>query len=276
MAQFYKELKDLRQSREISLEEISERTKINISYLNAIEAGNFGEIETPYLRLFLRAYAEEIGGDSQRSLEQLDSFLGTSSPSVIANSVTEDEIDNDFDFESNQWSVLSGKKLRQDYLIGGVLSLILLFAIAIFQKIFNEDSQAIITKEGPQIQNMIQLILSDDLQKDYRLDQTIDELLQVKPPFFLKIKTLEQTAYTFITDTLSPVSKSIKPNQEVDLNPFINNTELIFTKTRGVSIFINAKKIEKIAEYDYPIRLAINIKPPSIKIQRFKPLSLIR
>ena len=75
MAQFYKELKDLRESRGISLEEISERTKINISYLNAIESGSFSEIETPYLRLFLRAYAEEIGGDSQRSLEQLDSFL---------------------------------------------------------------------------------------------------------------------------------------------------------------------------------------------------------
>ena len=118
--------------------------------------------------------------------------------------------------------------------------------------------------------------IKNDLQKDYILEQTIDELLQVEPPFFLKIKTLEQTAYTFITDTLSPVSKSIKPNQEVDLNPFINNTELIFTKTRGVSIFINAKEVEKAAEYDYPIRLAINTKPPSIKIQRFKPLSLIR
>ena len=47
MAQFYKELKDLRESRGISLEEISERAKINISYLKAIESGSFSEIETP-------------------------------------------------------------------------------------------------------------------------------------------------------------------------------------------------------------------------------------
>ena len=87
MAQFYKELKDLRESRGISLEEISERTKINISYLNAIESGSFSEIETPYLRLFLRAYAEEIGGDSQRSLEQLDSFLGTNRPKVVSSQI---------------------------------------------------------------------------------------------------------------------------------------------------------------------------------------------
>jgi len=276
MAQFYKELKDLRESREISLEEISERTKINISYLNAIESGDFGEIETPYLRLFLRAYAEEIGGDSQRSLEQLDSFLGTTRPRIISNPVIEEEIDNEVDSEYGHISVLPGKIIRQDYLIGGILSLILLFAIAVFQKIFNEDSEAIITEEGPFIQNMTQPILKSDLQKDYILDQTIDELLQVKPPFFLKIKTLEQTAYTFIKDTLPPISKSIKPNQEVDLDAFIGRSELILTKTRGVSIFLNATEIDKVAEYDYPIRLFINTRPPSMKIQRFKPLSLIK
>jgi len=276
MAQFYKELKDLRESREISLEEISERTKINISYLNAIESGDFGEIETPYLRLFLRAYAEEIGGDSQRSLEQLDSFLGTTRPRIISNPVSEEEFDNEVDSEYGHISVLPGKIIRQDYLIGGILSLILLFAIAVFQKIFNEDSEAIITEEGPLIQNMTQPILKSDLQKDYILDKTIDELLQVKPPFFLKIKTLEQTAYTFIKDTLPPISKSIKPNQEVDLDAFIGRSELILTKTRGVSIFLNATEIDKVAEYDYPIRLFINTRPPSMKIQRFKPLSLIK
>jgi len=276
MAQFYKELKDLRESREISLEEISERTKINISYLNAIESGDFGEIETPYLRLFLRAYAEEIGGDSQRSLEQLDSFLGTTRPKIISNPLNEEENDNEVDNEYGHISILPGKIIRQDYLIGGILSLILLFAIAVFQKIFNEDSEAIITEEGPLIQNITQPILKSDLQKDYILDQTIDELLQVKPPFFLKIKTLEQTAYTFIKDTLPPISKSIKPNQEVDLDAFIGKSELILTKTRGVSIFLNATEIDKVAEYDYPIRLFVNTKPPSMKIQRFKPLSLIK
>ena len=45
MAQFYKELKELRESREISLEEISERTKINVQYLIAIEEGDFSDIE---------------------------------------------------------------------------------------------------------------------------------------------------------------------------------------------------------------------------------------
>ena len=271
MAQFYKELKDLRESRGISLEEISERTKINISYLNAIESGSFSEIETPYLRLFLRAYAEEIGGDSQRSLEQLDSFLGTNRPKVVSAQINDDD-DDELDIDYNQSFSFSGKRLRQDYVIGGVLSLVLLFAIAIFQKIFNEESKAIITNEGPTMQNLIKPIFWSDLQKDFILDQTSEELLPITPPLFLKIKTLGQTAYTYVRDTMPPISKSIKPNQEIDLEAFVNNSELIFSHTMGVTIFVNATVIDKVAEYDYPIRLIIKTNPPSVGIQKFKPL----
>ena len=99
MGQFYKELKELRESREISLEEISERTKINVQYLIAIEEGDFSDIETPYLRLFLRAYAEEIGGDSQRALEQLDSFMGTSRATFISQNIAEEETEEEHESE---------------------------------------------------------------------------------------------------------------------------------------------------------------------------------
>ena len=99
MAQFYKELKELRESRGISLEEISERTKINVQYLIAIEEGDFSDIETPYLRLFLRAYAEEIGGDSQRALEQLDSFMGTSRATFISQNIAEEETEEEHESE---------------------------------------------------------------------------------------------------------------------------------------------------------------------------------
>ena len=272
MAQFYKELKDLRESRGISLEEISERTKINISYLNAIESGSFSEIETPYLRLFLRAYAEEIGGDSQRSLEQLDSFLGTNRPKVVPAQINDDENEDELDIDYNQSFSFPAKRLRQDYLIGGVLSLVLLFAIAIFQKIFNEESKAIITDEGPRMQNLIKPIFWSDLQKNFILDQTSEQLLPISPPLFLKNKTLGQTAYTYTRDSMPPISKSIKPNQEIDLEAFESNSELIFSHTMGLTIFVNATVIDKVAEYDYPIRLIIKTNPPSVGVQRFKPL----
>jgi cytoskeletal protein RodZ len=98
MAQFYKELKQLRTSRGISLEEISDRTKINIKYIKSIESGDFINIEIPYLRLFLRAYADEIGGDSQRALEQLDSFMGTNTTPLSSSFNIKNENTEELDF----------------------------------------------------------------------------------------------------------------------------------------------------------------------------------
>ena len=272
MAQFYKELKELRESRGISLEEISERTKINVQYLIAIEEGDFSDIETPYLRLFLRAYAEEIGGDSQRSLEQLDSFMGTSRATFIAQNIAEEETEEEHESEYKTLDFLSGKKIRQDYIIGSIFSLILIFTILIFQKIFNAESKAIITQNGPILQKKVESISSQNLSKDYMLDRSSEELLSTTPPFNIKLKALEQTAYTFNNDTLPPTSNILYANQEIDLKSFINASELIFTSTMGLSLFINANEIKQISGYEFPIRLGIRPEPPSMAIQRYKPL----
>ena len=66
-------------------------------YLRAIEAGEFEILPIPYLRLFLRAYAKEIGGDANNALEQLDSFLGTPKKinTISNNSNIDDDHEND-------------------------------------------------------------------------------------------------------------------------------------------------------------------------------------
>ena len=45
---------------------------------------------------------------------------------------------------------------------------------------------------------------------------------------FFKGQNLGQTAYTYTRDAMPPISKSIKPNQEIDLEAFENSSELIF------------------------------------------------
>ena len=61
MNEFYKNLKAIREEQGISLDEIHERTKINKSVLSLIEDGKFEDLNRTYLRLFLRAYCNEIG-----------------------------------------------------------------------------------------------------------------------------------------------------------------------------------------------------------------------
>ena len=69
---FFDALKSHRESQDIDISEICEFTKINEKYIQAIESGDFTVLPTVYMRLFLRAYAEFIGADSTKALEDYE------------------------------------------------------------------------------------------------------------------------------------------------------------------------------------------------------------
>mgnify|MGYP006124230789 CR=1 FL=1 len=66
---FYEELKKQKKLKKISLEEISEYTKINIKYLECLEIGDYSSLPNVYIRLFLRSYCEYIGSDYKKNLD---------------------------------------------------------------------------------------------------------------------------------------------------------------------------------------------------------------
>jgi cytoskeletal protein RodZ len=59
--EFGQELINARKFKHISLEQISEETKISLRYLKAIEDGEWDVLPRPYMEVFLRAYAEAAG-----------------------------------------------------------------------------------------------------------------------------------------------------------------------------------------------------------------------
>ena len=71
---FFTELKNHREKQSIKLEEISDFTKINIKYLEAIENGDFNILPVVYMRLFLRSYSNYIGTDSKKALKDFESY----------------------------------------------------------------------------------------------------------------------------------------------------------------------------------------------------------
>ena len=71
---FFLALKTHRESSGITLDEISEFTKINPKYLNAIEDGNFNLIPTIYMRLFIRSYVKYIGADHNQALADYELY----------------------------------------------------------------------------------------------------------------------------------------------------------------------------------------------------------
>ena len=71
---FYEDLKKQRNVKKITLEEISEYTKINIKYLDALENGDFSVLPNVYSRLFLRSYCDYIGADYKKALDEYEIY----------------------------------------------------------------------------------------------------------------------------------------------------------------------------------------------------------
>jgi cytoskeleton protein RodZ len=71
MASFGESLRREREMRGVSLEEISATTKINLRFLQALEAEDFAKIPGGlFTRSFLRAYADYLGLDAERVLAE--------------------------------------------------------------------------------------------------------------------------------------------------------------------------------------------------------------
>ena len=273
MAQFYKELKDLRLTQGIDLGELEKRTKINIKYLKAIEVGNFDILPVPYLRLFLRAYSEEIGGDSVRALEQLDSFLGTAKTIIVSQPLEKERKDKVIE-SSNENEVLpkSNRKLREDLTKGSILLVIFIFSIFIIKKIFSEDSKAIIGKTGPVIMNPINVISDEQLITQFTEDKFIEELIPAKPPFFMTLTAKEQTAVKIKQDSLPEYSKIIRSGMEIDLKGFVFQGEMLFSHTKRLRARVNGIELDQISDYSHPIRLKVQSNPSSITVRWYKPI----
>lgn len=72
LKKFAKELKSFREAKDISLQYIANRTKIDIKFLQAIEEGNFDILPDLYMRAFIKEYAKEADFDVDEVLKKYD------------------------------------------------------------------------------------------------------------------------------------------------------------------------------------------------------------
>src|ERR1700674_2427329 len=72
LKEYGQDLKKLRESKDITLAEISAQTRINQKFLNNIEEGNFDFQTVTYIRSFLKAYARVIDENETIVLNDYD------------------------------------------------------------------------------------------------------------------------------------------------------------------------------------------------------------
>jgi len=66
------ELKDQRLKQNITLQQISSKTRIDMKFLEAIENGNFDVLPDVYLKAFIKSYASAVGLDEDTTLKKYE------------------------------------------------------------------------------------------------------------------------------------------------------------------------------------------------------------
>ncbi len=72
LLKFSEELKEAREEADISLDEISSKTRIDLKFLSAIEEGNFEIMPEVYIRAFIKEYAAFVQLDPTETLEKFE------------------------------------------------------------------------------------------------------------------------------------------------------------------------------------------------------------
>lgn len=133
-------LKEKRQALNISLEEVSIATKINIKILQALEDGDLDKLPAKtFVRGFVQTYTKYLGLNTSEVLAKLQEILGTTKPQIATQ--TQDDsahqnIDTETDFLGRSKNILT---------IGAILITIL--AIVVIQKVVSKREAALNTND---------------------------------------------------------------------------------------------------------------------------------
>lgn len=273
MSEFYSELKEVRQSRNISLEEIHNRTKINIKYLDAIENGNFDILPLPYMRLFLKAYVTEIGSDYVQALQQFEVHQSK----IHGKKIKQPEpvkLESELPIKEKTSTPGFSRppvQMRSDLIKGVALLVVFLFAIFIIRKINDDKSTLANEPKETTTEQFPETISKVQLSAEYVNESSLSTFLNVSPPFDLKITANERIWFTLTLDSINTTSGFLSVGDEKIIS-FTKNFYVLLNQTKGAALSINAFQISDLGDQQYPVEVIFNSDPNSVTVKHYKPL----
>ena len=143
---FHEDLRNHRLKKGLILEEISEDIKINVRILQALEQGDYHILPVPYIRLFMKAYAQAIDYPVEDILRGLENELKLTGEQGVSGNISADlnaSVDMSGATLSEAQNLLQMEKGSQSNLIRLVGVIVVMIIVIIFGKsLLQPDSPA--------------------------------------------------------------------------------------------------------------------------------------
>jgi cytoskeletal protein RodZ len=290
MDNFFKKYKKLREDQKIDLTDIGNRTKINIKYLEALEAGNFDLIQEPYTRLFLRAYINEIGADPDEAISELTEYLlkkdnpeSEETEKIEKEKTTSDEKKKDITKQSDknlnkfQDSSLEPEKMKgitrtsiSPNLIKGILFIVAWVVIIIIIRNITIDNKNDDTnvQTNQILENVTNVTSFEQLQADFIEVSSQQKAIEQSLPLIVKIVSNKTLGIVSIQDSMEVTSISIAAGDQKTFS-FDTYLDILLHHTEGITIFINGDTMREIKPQQTPVRLIFSVEPKFVSIKHY-------
>ena len=236
LRQFSAQLKVLREEKNITLDQINNKTRIDKKFLESIEEGNFSVMPEVYMKAFLREYSKAIDEDPDEVIEKYEQAkLGKN----FANPEKDEKINNESEFVEdnvNQDKEILQNPKRESIKITGpsnkilyyvLVGIALVFIIFVIYNSFLKEPDDIIVTEKP---------FEETLPQNKNIDQTNNDAAnnsQQHSPNSIKANSISVKGYAQIQNNLNKLTLKITAEDTAWIRIIVDekeNSEFIMTK----------------------------------------------
>lgn len=184
---FYKKYQSIRKEKGITIEDISNHTKIDGKYFILIEKGKFAEISPVYLKLFFKAYVNFLNLEEKECLEDLDDFMNSpSTDNQIRRNNKENFLQNNNITKASTF--LTSQNLLNRNIFFGIILILLIF---LFPFLTSKDDESYDYKSELRLTNQ-------SLSQNYQIRfNEISSIVDIKLPVKIRIISKEENYISF-------------------------------------------------------------------------------
>ena len=240
---FGRYLQAIRLEKKISLEQVSQQTRIGIGNLLLIEQEDHDQLPAEvYVKGFLRAYANSIGADGDEVIRRYGSRLD------VVQKISKSEFSSTKTARRSWWKLVFSLAIFVCIISGSIFVVILLHQTPTV----NDSNKALKQTTGAEkeqtdaekIQTGAEKKQDDNLPQaeEQDLDADIKALETVPDKFLLHVTAVEETWLKVIMDEKAPTEYILKSGDQIDLEA---NTgyNLLIGNAGGLNITLNDKPV---------------------------------
>lgn len=248
LKKFAADLESRRKAKDITLEQIANRTRIDIKFLKAIEEANFTIMPEVYMRAFIKEFAQLVDLDPTVTLKNYDlakegKTLSAEEPHEQKNEKSEKREKKIISIDSEVKPVHEDNNKKSTdkgtVLFGIAGAVIIIAAVLVYFFVFNNGSQEIV-KETP---------FSEVLEEKTRFEVTDDKIKEEQnkvsaeqDSLYLKISATDTCWIKALIDDNGVIEFMLYPNRSKTITS-VNKFNLLVGNSSGLNFFLNDEPI---------------------------------